>query len=772
MCLALPRVVPFPGRFFPPARSCRRRGKGSASRARVLAATLLAVAPGARAETPKASPFPVTESVVWAAHFEGWVDRLLSAGEIEAARRASAVTDPDASYRVLLELARERTLGIEREPGLPEGAVPPLAAEGISGEALRAARLYAQGQGVEALAVLRHASLARDPGAAHLRAQLRDEIERDVPAWQRLDVVQEYRLAISLGGEPATVAHARVRIAQIQLELGFAPEAMAALRLHLDGSLPAPFGAMASLSYAEAALRVRAYPEALEALEAAPRDQLGGAGASWIRRAVGDARFRLEQYGPAAEAYAAYTTGLETPGPQAADPLTQARWAFALLRSDQAQRAAELLRPILQQRPSHELATLLGLLLVEAHAQAREYERMQQVAEDALARDPDSPDAPLAALFVLEAQRLRGLGLKPPGGVAELARFDTAVPAQGLLAFRIETGKASQDQGQKTLGHLAELTRALPDGSVKALVHDELAARLIAGLRKTPAGQALDPSLLDTIEAQLSPRQMEEDELLLSIDALRSAGRFETCAAWALALREREVRPLRRGLGAWRKAQCEHPVGAPAPAPAPPAEGAAEGETEVRKRSEVLLEISDSGEAGPYSLAFAALAAEEFVKENDIDGAVRVYERGLESFAEPLLIGPVLLRLGELHASSNRESLARQRLVRGLTLTEGDVTAADPFRKVGTVLLARLVAQRGDPARLREFLRRDVGRLEPWWPAAYTFLGSRVGLELSAPASDDPFSEAAAEIERTGPIRARLRAVAERKAAAAPGATP
>ncbi len=731
--------------------------------------TLLAVGSAAHAETPRTATFRITDSLVWAAHFEGWVDRLLSAGEVEAARGASAATDPEAPYRVLLELTRQRALGLERAPGLPDGAEPPLAADGIAGEGLRAARLYAQGKGEEALAVLRQTSLARDPPAVHLRAQLLDALERDVPAWRRLDVVHEYRLAIALGGEPAMVARARVRIAQVQLELGFAPEAMAALRLYLDGSLPAPFDGMAALTYAEAALRVRAHPQVLEALEAAPRDSLGSAGASWIRRAIGDARFRLEQYPAAAEAYAQYTAGLETPGPLSADPLTQARWAFALLRSDQAQRAVELLGPILQQRPAHELATVLGLLLVEAHALRGEHERMQQVAEDTLARDPESEDAPLAALFVLEAQRLRGLGLKPPEGVAELARFDTAVPARGLLAFRIETGKATQDQGQKTLDRLAELTRALPDGSVKALVHDELAARLIARLRTTPADQGLDRALLDTIETQLSPRQLEEDALLVSIEALRSAGRFESCASWALALREREVRPLRRGLGAWRKAQCEHPVGAPeaaAAAPAAAAEPSASAPEEAPKRSDVLLEISDSGEAGPYSLAFAALAAEEFVKANDLDGAVRVYERGLESFAEPLLIGPVLLRLGELHAAGGREALARQRLVRGLTLTEGDATAADPFRKVGTVLLARLVFQRGDPARLREFLRRDVTRLEPWWPSAYTFLGSRVGLELSAPAADDPFSEAAAEIERTGSIRARLRAVAEREPAA------
>ena len=734
------------------------------SSASVLVATLLTVGSGARAESP-GPVLTVSDSVVWAAHFEGWVDRLLSAGELEAARSASAGGDPEAAYRVLIELTHQRTLALERARGLPEGALPPLTAEGIEGETLRAARLYGQGKGGEALAVLRAASLARDPAAVHLRAQLRDEIERDVPAWQRLDVAQEYRLAISLGGEPATVARARVRIAQIQLELGFGPEAMATLRLYLDGSLPAPYGGMAALTYGEAALRAHAYPQVLEALGSAPRDQLSGAGSSWLRRAVGDARFQLERYADAAESYAAYTAGLDLPAPQAADPLTQVRWGFALLRSGQTERAVQLLSPILQQRPSHELTTLLGLLLVEAHALRGEHERMQQVAEDALAREPGSEDAPLAALFVLEAQRLRGLGLKPPDGVAELASFDTKVAARGLLAFRIETGKATQSQGQKTLDHLAQLTRALPDGPVKALVHDELAARLIARLRKTSPDQPLDPALLDTIEAQLSPRQMEENELLLSIEALRSAGRFASCAAWALALREREVRPLRRGLGAWRKAQCEHPIGSPAPAPA----AAAEGEAEPPERSDVLLEISDSGEAGPYSLAFAALAAEELVQRSDIEGAVRVYERGLESFAEPLLIGPVLLRLGELHAAAGREGLARQRLVRGLTLTEGDVTAADPFRKVGTVLLARLVSQRGDPARLREFLRRDVSRLEPWWPAAYTFLGSRVGLELPASASDDPFSEAAAEIERSAPIRARLRAVAERKPAAAAG---
>ena len=37
------------------------------------------------------------------------------------------------------------------------------------------------------------------------------------------------------------------------------------------------------------ALRVRAYPAVLEALESTPREQLSGPGASWLMRAVGDA---------------------------------------------------------------------------------------------------------------------------------------------------------------------------------------------------------------------------------------------------------------------------------------------------------------------------------------------------------------------------------------------------------------------------------------------------------------------------------------------------
>src|SRR5688500_14522529 len=121
MCLALPRGVGFPGRILPPARSCRRGKTRAVSRASVVAWTLLAVGSDAQAETPK---LEITEPIVWAAHFEGWVDRLLSAVEIEAARGAPAVSDPEAPYRVLLDLSRQRMLALERTPGLPEDALP------------------------------------------------------------------------------------------------------------------------------------------------------------------------------------------------------------------------------------------------------------------------------------------------------------------------------------------------------------------------------------------------------------------------------------------------------------------------------------------------------------------------------------------------------------------------------------------------------------------------------------------------------------------------
>jgi hypothetical protein len=703
---------------------------------------------------------------VWAAHFEGWVDRLLSASEIAAARAAAETSDPEATYRVLLELVRERALSVERDAGLPEGAVPGVAVGDVSGDALRAARLYAEGRQSEALALLGTRALERDVAAVHLRAQLRDEIERDVPIWQRQEIVHEYRLAISLGGDPATVARARIRIAQLELELGFVPEAMSALGAHLNGSLPAPYGGIAAITFAEAAFRASEYRAALGAVEAAPRDGLSEASVLWLERAAGDARFRLEEYAPAAQAYAAYSARASRDA-LLADPITQIRSAVALLRSNQLDAAIALLAPIVQQNIPHPLATLVGLVLVESHARKGEPERMREVAEQILARDPEARDAPLAALFVIEAQRLLGLGVVAPPGIAEMAQFDSPEPAVGLLAYRIETAKPvlppidpfqPPTANQELLDRLARIARALPDGSVKALVHDELAQRLLMQLRETRPDRTLDTALLDRIQAELDPRQIDENELLLAIDAFRAAGRFETCSEWALALREREVRPLRRGLGAWRKTQCDYPIGGPRPERAP----TPEGETPVL-RSDELLEISDNGQAGPYSLAFAALAAEEFVRRGDHEAAVRVYERGLEAFAEPLLIGPVLLRLGELHAAAGRDGIARQRLVRGLTLTEGDATAADPFRKLGTVLLARLVSKRGDPTRLREFIVRDVQRLEPWWPSAYSFLGSRVGLELPQSEGTDPFAIARQEIESTESIRARLKAVTKRK---------
>ena len=737
----------------------------------------------------------LAESVVWQAHFEGWVERSLIAREIEAARQELPPLDPDAAYRAVLEMTEAYVRQLARIHELPAVLVPRTAVRGLSGDAIRIARLHVKGETEAALEALADPALERDAQAAHLRAQLLDERYRDAPAWRKLDVIVAYRLALSLDRERIQAARARLRIAQLYLDIGFFREAAATLRPHLDPALPRPYDIPAALTFAEAAFRVHDYRSALEALDRLPRERLTDRTLPYVLLQRAELLFKLEEYDRAAEAYEAHAAELAAREEQP-DLLSSIRASFALLESDRVDDARTLLAELYQRPdpeepaeprpaptptgdtdrdteaeetsdepgaepaaveeipvdPTRATLSLVGLLRVQTEARAGRHGEMQKLAAQVRARYPHSREAPLLATALLEAQRLLGGDRQPPPGVPELVDFETHDPAIALLSFRIETVQSDEkvklgelDAARTTIDRLAGLARQVPAGPVQALIHDEMAYRLLQSIRRSSERRRPpDAALLDIMEKELSARQMEENGLLLAVEAFRSSGRVRTCVRWALTLREREVRPVRRGLGAWREQQCRR---------------FADDEPPGRK---ALLAISDSGIAGPFSLAFAVLAAEDVIRAGDLEGAVRVYERGLESFAEPQIVGPVLLRLGELHAAARREGLARQRLERGLGATDTEATATDPLRKIGLIVLARLVERRGDPARFRDLLRRDVARTEPWWPSAYTFLGRRARLELASPEGTDPFAEGDRVLAAGRKLRDQLAEIAAR----------
>ena len=176
------------------------------------------------------------------------------------------------------------------------------------------------------------------------------------------------------------------------------------------------------------------------------------------------------------------------------------------------------------------------------------------------------------------------------------------------------------------------------------------------------------------------------------------------------------------------------------------------------KTSTRVSSATDGGTSGPFALALAALAAEKIVRKGDLPKAVRVYERALESVAEPRLLGPSLLRLGELQLALGQLNLGTRRILRGLSLTDQDDTVTDPFRKAGLVALALSLVQTRQPesSRAAKHLKHEQQQAEEWWKPAYAYLALRAGIELK-PEGNDVFSRAALQIRKADRLQRRIK---------------
>ena len=184
---------------------------------------------------------PLVDSHVWQARFEEWVEERLVAEQIEAAAQHLPTFDRRLVLRVLDRLEDDLILTLREAPRLPEEAQVKMLARGIKGEALQAARLFANGERQRALAMLKTPDLAHDPGARHLRAQLLDHLTAGFHPLYRLGVIELYREALRFGRDVPQADRARLRIGQIYLEIRFAAEARAELRTLLAEEPAEPY---------------------------------------------------------------------------------------------------------------------------------------------------------------------------------------------------------------------------------------------------------------------------------------------------------------------------------------------------------------------------------------------------------------------------------------------------------------------------------------------------------------------------------------------------
>jgi len=727
---------------------CRVTSEGSAARpAALLLALAFALGLGAlfprsvRAE-PEAQPVAhaALDSHAWQAHFEAWIEHMLIEPELREAAQNLRPPPPDATLRVLAELGSRHTLDVQDPTRFPPLVEPRIVARGLSGAAIEAARDYAKGDVKEALARVNKPDLLGDPDAAHFRAQLIDEKTQDKGPAARLHAIDEYRFALSLSRDVPQAARARVRIAQIYLELGFLPEAAAALRPHLDPPLPRPYDIPAALTFAEAGYQEQDYERTLATLQAISPDDLLPPMRPWVQQRLGDAHFALRAYARAIELYSALRDESKD---GLLPPIAGLRLGYALIHEQRFDDAVAALEPVFTSNDAPAISGLAGVLLARAHNERRQYTAMRDTALGLVERFTHDVAGALGGTYLLEAERL-GAGEARSASVKLSAIIDykTTSAEVGLLSARFLRRSRSAESLESAKG-LGQLARSLPPGPVHTLVHDELSSLLMTKLTtRTRVSQGPTTEVIAAIESELSPRSMEENGLLLTLQTLQRLGHLDTCVAWSRVLRDREVRPIRRGLGAWREMQCGREIGLEDFGP------------------NRMLTLADNGEVGPFSLAFAALAAESLFERGDATRAVLIYERALESFAEPQILGPVLLRVGELHASMGRDGLAMRRLVRGMTITDSDETAADPFRKSGMVTLAYIAAHSDKKQRYEALAKRERGRVEPWWTSAYDYLGFRIGV-APAPTGDDPFATAAQEMARADAMAERLREAAK-----------
>jgi two-component system response regulator FlrC len=286
---------------------------------------------------------------------------------------------------------------------------------------------------------------------------------------------------------------------------------------------------------------------------------------------------------------------------------------------------------------------------------------------------------------------------------------------------------------------IAEVLLTLPEGSVRALVRRDLSHRIGAHLAAFLfEGAPLDSATLEDLERYLHPRHVPEDLVLLALETFFRTGERTRCANWARALHSREVRPIRKGLAIWREAQC---AGGSLPDPDP--------------RS-ALRRLAESGEAGAFSLPLLVLVAEGMFRRGETQQAREVYERGLESFRTPDLVGPVLVRLGEIWIVTGRAQDAPRAVLEGLALLDPEFPPAVPFRSVGLVTLLRLAESQTPTRAVRASVNEALGTAPQEWEGALRYLASRVEL-ADPPSGDGLFGRATEALRETDRFSTRLR---------------
>ncbi|MFQ5698776.1 MAG: tetratricopeptide repeat protein [Myxococcota bacterium] len=729
---------------------------------RILAATAIVAAPVSAARAVEGTPGPSANAVrsdaerrldrAFQARVAAWVEESLVADEIDAA--LSRLPEP-APHRSVETLDRLVAREIQRDRGpttLPRIARPGLVAPGIQGEALRAAQLYAHHQVDEALAILRELDARDDPAGAHILLQVRETRGIGPLPLLTLDFIDAYRRAIRLQREGAMAERARLRIGQLYLSIRFYREAVAALVGLLERDIGEGFRRSARLSLVEAALLDRQPQLALDTLDRIDLSSVGLETHRWVGERRGDALMDLRRY---REAEAAYQSSVDDGGrDDATDPRLGLKLALAHLESRWPRRAPIVLERVLEADPEPRQAALAELLFARALRSVGDYRGALEHAHRATTHGDDSTLRALAAGSSIEAGRLGGgEGVSLPPEASTWVSGTPRSPAQGLLTFEtlmVEDSSSSGGGVDDELEKLGALFLSLPRGAVRTLVGQELADRARAGLRsllaRAPSGSrgsaaeegpAVSPrATRETLVRWLGSARLDDDAVLLATEAFWRMGDRASCARWARILRERELRPLERGLATWRGVSCS-PVTQPTPAYA--------GR---------LLREAEQGDAGAFALALASLAAEIFVERGEPDRAISIYKRSLESIAEPRLAGPIGIRTGMLLGRQRHAALAIPRLRRGIARLDGAL-AHDPLRSVGVLTLLRLARRVEDRGLVRHILKAEVTRADSWWSSAFRYIGFRAGV-LRPPTGSSLFTVAAAELQRAERVRLGL----------------
>ncbi len=720
---------------------CRPRGCELGRRwvALLVGAVLVLPTLGRAADPTPARKEPhwtVTPSELWLPAFVAWIDRRLSIEQLREARNGPRPPEPNDGVKLLDRLVLERIEELQDPLGLPPYAVPPLNARGITGATLEVARSYMEGHVEEALRRLDEPDLRAEPLAAHVRAQLLDEQTGEAHPAVLLDLIETYRAALRIGPDADPAHRARLRIGQIYLKIGFVAEARAELRVLRDVELPDGLRKRLLISLAEAAFRVRDVEQALEELERLSVASLPRDARRWAHHRRGDVLLTLHRFPPAADEYRRARDLHDATTPPTAT--LRLRLALAELESGKPGRALKTLEPI--PATSSAPSALAGLLRSRAYRQLGEFEQAALEALRILDGDVETELSALAGVATIEAERLRGRkSTAIPPGASKILEQGSRIPGVGLLTYHIAKITVPGERPGAMRRRIAEVLLTLPEGPVRSLIRRDLSHRigshLAAFLFK---GEPLDSDSLEDLERYLHPRHVPEDLVLLALETFFRTAEHTRCANWARALEAREVRPIRKGLAIWREAQC---AGGALPDPDP--------------RS-ALRRLAESGEAGAFSLPLLVLVAEGMFRRGEMDQAREVYERGLESFRTPDLVGPVLIRLGEVWMVTGRADDAPRPVLEGLALLDPEFAPALPFRSLGLVTLLRLAEWHTPTRAVRTSVNEALNTAPEEWGGPLRYLASRVKL-ADPPSGSGLFGRATAVLRETDQFSTRLR---------------